>query len=224
MIAQRAQSDFSNGLLFARILARTPVHITSYRAFHPSKSVAGAWTSRVAQPMRSQRSHCNAAKAKPSMNIQQMCSTRTLVQTRRLHNSTMRRETAAPPQTTQEVPYRTSVKRSSDPHDEDVEENESEVFKKTERAERASQVNLSAKLSSPDKDGKDKASGGWREIVRLLKIASPEVKTLGLAFVFLLVSSSISMTVPFSIGKILDAATKEDEPFLVCRRNNSSSL
>jgi putative ABC transport system ATP-binding protein len=137
-----------------------------------------------------------------------------LEQCRTLHNSTAKRETTAPPQTATEAPYQTSVKRSGDPHDEDAEEDESEVFKKSERAERASQVNLSAKLSSPDKDGKDKTSGGWREIVRLLKIASPEVKTLGLAFVFLLISSSVSMTVPFSIGKILDAATKEDGTLL----------
>ena len=107
------------------------------------------------------------------------------------------------------MPYLKGVRRSSDPADEDLEEDESQIFKKTERAAQASQINLSAKLSSPDKDGKYKTSGGWNEIVRLLKIARPEVKTLGLAFVFLLISSSVSMALPFSIGKILDAATQE---------------
>jgi len=43
----------------------------------------------------------------------------------------------------------------------------------------------------------------------LIKIARPEAKWLGLAFAFLLISSSITMSIPFSIGKILDLATKE---------------
>lgn len=47
-------------------------------------------------------------------------------------------------------------------------------------------------------------SGGWAEISRLLKIAWPEKRMLGTAFVFLLASSSITMAIPFSIGKILD--------------------
>src|SRR5436190_10316998 len=50
-------------------------------------------------------------------------------------------------------------------------------------------------------------SGGWAEISRLLKIAWPEKRMLGAAFVFLLESSSITMAIPFSIGKILDMAT-----------------
>lgn len=79
-------------------------------------------------------------------------------------------------------------------------------FARSEKASRAAQVNLSARLQ---KDGKSQATGGLAEIWRLIKIARPEAKWLGLAFVFLLVSSSISMTIPFSIGKILDLATKD---------------
>lgn len=143
----------------------------------------------------------SAGKAHPSL--------RALIQCRGLQQSTQKRETNVARQEAQEAPYLKGAKRSSDPADEDLEEDETQIFKKTERAAQASQINLSAKLSSPDKDGKYKTSGGWKEIVRLLKIARPEVRTLGLAFVFLLISSSVSMALPFSIGKILDAATQE---------------
>src|SRR5215469_15907127 len=54
-------------------------------------------------------------------------------------------------------------------------------------------------------------SGGWAEISRVLKIAWPEKRMLGTAFVFLLASSSITMAIPFSIGKILDMATSGKE-------------
>ena len=42
-------------------------------------------------------------------------------------------------------------------------------------------------------------------------IARPEAKKLGFAFMFLLISSSITMSIPFSIGKIMDTATKSEE-------------
>jgi putative ABC transport system ATP-binding protein len=80
-------------------------------------------------------------------------------------------------------------------------------FGRSEKASRAAQVNLSARLA---KDGKSQGnSAGFGEIWRLIKIARPEAKWLGLAFAFLLISSSITMSIPFSIGKILDLATKD---------------
>ena len=79
-------------------------------------------------------------------------------------------------------------------------------FERSEKASRAAQVNLSARLQS---SGKQKNSAGFGEIWRLIKIAKPEAKWLALAFAFLLISSSITMSIPFSIGKILDLATKD---------------
>ncbi|QIW96094.1 hypothetical protein AMS68_001612 [Peltaster fructicola] len=105
------------------------------------------------------------------------------------------------PRTKDTVPRKT---QSTDPVDQD-EEDDSLTFVKSERAAQASQLNLSAKLS---KEGSDKKSGGWQDIVRLLQIARPEWRTMGIAIALLLVSSSVSMSVPFSIGKILDVATK----------------
>lgn len=85
--------------------------------------------------------------------------------------------------------------------DEDVDKG----FELSERAAQAAQVNLRAKLT---KDGTSGKKAGFGEIWRLFKIARPEAKSLGFAFFFLLISSSITMSIPFSIGKIMDTATK----------------
>ena len=84
-------------------------------------------------------------------------------------------------------------------------ETEERGFGRSEKAAQATQVNLSARLA---KDPKDTGKGmGLAETWRLIKIVRPEAGVLGWAFLFLLVSSSISMVIPFSIGKFLDVAT-----------------
>ncbi|CAM1510256.1 Fc.00g005910.m01.CDS01 [Cosmosporella sp. VM-42] len=85
------------------------------------------------------------------------------------------------------------------------EEEHKEEFTKSEKAARAAQVNLSAKLS---KEGKGPGKAGMGEIWRLIKIARPELRWLAIAFVFLVLSSSVTMSIPFSVGRILDLATK----------------
>ncbi|KAI9696677.1 MAG: ATP-binding cassette permease mdl1 [Bogoriella megaspora] len=88
--------------------------------------------------------------------------------------------------------------------DEDTDDDE-KSFGRSEKAAQAAQLNLSAKLS---KEGSSEGTGGgWREIWRLLKIANPESRPLGLAFTFLLISSAVSMSIPFSIGKMIDIST-----------------
>ncbi|KIV81174.1 hypothetical protein PV11_08611 [Exophiala sideris] len=87
----------------------------------------------------------------------------------------------------------------------DDDADEEEAFQKSEKAAQASQVNLSARLS---KEGAASSSGGFGEVWRLIKIARPEAGVLVWAFIFLLISSGITMSIPFSIGKILDIATK----------------
>ena len=101
--------------------------------------------------------------------------------------------------------YKEEVKDKQNLEDEENVD-ESQSFKRSEKASQAAQLNLSAKLSQ-----EGSAKGGRNEIVRLLKIARPELRTLSWAFLFLLVSSSISMSLPFSIGKILDTATNPDQ-------------
>ncbi|QDS69660.1 hypothetical protein FKW77_009462 [Venturia effusa] len=110
-----------------------------------------------------------------------------------------------------------------DPHEKDDDEHpsnaveehgeqETEVhdFGRSAKASQAAQLNLSAKLSKDGATGGK--SGGLAEVWRLLKIALPEGRLLAWAFLFLLVSSAITMSIPFSIGKIMDAATdKEDD-------------
>ncbi|RPB22278.1 hypothetical protein L211DRAFT_839927 [Terfezia boudieri ATCC MYA-4762] len=87
-----------------------------------------------------------------------------------------------------------------------------EGFEKSEKASKAAQVNLSARLrkEGPNINGK----AGIEEIIRLIKIARPEAKWLSGAFVLLLFSSAVTMSVPFSIGKILDVATKNTDGLL----------
>ncbi|KAA8907349.1 P-loop containing nucleoside triphosphate hydrolase protein [Sphaerosporella brunnea] len=104
----------------------------------------------------------------------------------------------------QATPDRTKPAKQSVENDA---ESKVEGFERSEKASKAAQVNLSARLT---KDGKDSGKAGSGEILRLLSIARPEAKWLGGAFVLLLISSGITMSIPFSIGKILDAATKEE--------------
>lgn len=93
---------------------------------------------------------------------------------------------------------------AQDKEDEDIDKG----FELSEKGAQAAQVNLAAKLS---KDGSGNKKAGFKEIWRLLLIARPEARKLGFAFFFLLISSSITMSVPFSIGKIMDAATKTSD-------------
>ncbi len=93
--------------------------------------------------------------------------------------------------------------------EEEIDHEEDQGFARSEKANQATQVNLSARLA---KDGKSQSQwAGFEEVWRLIKIARPESKALGVAFVFLIISSTISMSIPFSIGKILDIATKSDQ-------------
>ncbi|PYH40769.1 ATP-binding cassette permease mdr2 [Aspergillus saccharolyticus JOP 1030-1] len=102
------------------------------------------------------------------------------------------------------TPSQTAKDTTQDKDEEDLDKG----FELSERAAQAAQVNLRAKLA---KDGASGKNAGFKEIWRLLSIARPEAKKLGFAFFFLLISSGITMSIPFSIGKIMDAATKPPE-------------
>ena len=107
-----------------------------------------------------------------------------------------------------DVPAKDNTETAIEPEEDELNhEQEERGFSRSEKANQASQVNLSARLA---RDPKDQGAGGLKETWRLVKIARPEVRVLGWAFLFLLVSSSISMSIPFSIGKFLDVATKPE--------------
>ena len=91
-------------------------------------------------------------------------------------------------------------------HERDEDDDEQE-FSKSERASQAAQLNLSARLS---KESAASKQAGWWEIWRLVKVARPETKTLAIAVTFLAISSSISMSIPFSLGRIMDIATNQN--------------
>ncbi|KAF1816738.1 ATP-dependent permease MDL1 [Eremomyces bilateralis CBS 781.70] len=103
-----------------------------------------------------------------------------------------------------EVSYRDEIKHRNKDED-DVEEDEND-FKRSEKASQASQINLRARLS---KEGSK--NRGMSEIWRLIMIAIPERKMLGVAVLCLFVSSGVTMSIPFAIGKILDIANKDPE-------------
>ncbi|KAL4988625.1 P-loop containing nucleoside triphosphate hydrolase protein [Aspergillus falconensis] len=106
-------------------------------------------------------------------------------------------------------PTKTSRAENKNKQDEDNDEG----FELSEKAAQAAQINLRAKLN---KDGASGKKSGFSEVWRLLLIARPEAKKLSLAFICLMISSAITMSLPFSIGKIIDASTKtsEDGQFL----------
>lgn len=83
-------------------------------------------------------------------------------------------------------------------------ENGGQEFERSHRAAQASHMNMSSQLS---KDGKD-TKRGLGEIWRPIQIARPEFKWLILAFVLLAIYSGVTMSVPYSIGQILDVATR----------------
>lgn len=131
-------------------------------------------------------------------NLKYTPSTSRIVSQARLLCSTSQLLQAKPPATSTDP-----TTQSAPELKEEVEEDKG--FELSERAAQAAQVNMSARLAKEGASGK---KSGFAEIWRLLKIARPESKALGFAFFFLLISSSITMAVPFSIGKIMDAATK----------------
>lgn len=101
---------------------------------------------------------------------------------------------------------REEQEQSQQREDQELKEQERE-FLRPEKAEAVAQLNLSARLSAEKTTGK---WGGFREVWRLLSIVRGETKTLTLAFVFLITSSTISISIPYTIGKILDQAAKSN--------------
>ena len=178
-ILSRALSTASNSFFLAR--ARATQQVPAWRHLQPY------------QPVRATR--CNDCQ-----HLGRLFSTSRAL----LEEKNVKKKLARPRKS-----YKDEMKEKGVVNVEEVEaEHEDVEFVKSERANAAAQVNLSAKLS---KDGASAGNaGGMKEIWRLIKIAKPELGTLSWAFLFLLMSSAVSMSVPFSIGKILDIATQPE--------------
>jgi len=81
-------------------------------------------------------------------------------------------------------------------------------FQRSAKAAQAAHVNMRARLS---KEGRSQdAKPGLGEIWRLIKIARPEIRWLSVAVTLLIISSCVTMSIPFIVGKILDLSTKTD--------------
>ncbi|KAK5129441.1 multidrug-resistance transporter mdr2 [Meristemomyces frigidus] len=200
----------SGSRVFAHIawdsLGNGALYSTRIRRVAPLDAVGAARWARNKQPTPPQIRCLFTPRAQLSSRIgglvQQLPSPRARAQ-RTLQTSQKPLQEAQPPAKS----YRQEIEETEDQTDKD---NGDDGFKRSEKAAQASQLNLSAKLSKEGSDGNG-GGGGWREVVRLMMIARPELKTLSWAFLFLLVSSSISMSVPFSIGKIMDAASNDSD-------------
>ena len=141
-----------------------------------------------------------------SQQLSKALLTQTFSTTSRYREAEITRQPSRVPQAEQKTqPLESSQENKAENVGELDHEAEERGFGRSEKATQATQVNYSAKLS---KDSKDAGKGlGLAETWRLIKIARPEAGVLGFAFLFLLISSSVSMTIPFSIGKFLDIAT-----------------
>ncbi|PKS11642.1 hypothetical protein jhhlp_001793 [Lomentospora prolificans] len=97
--------------------------------------------------------------------------------------------------------------------EQEQEQRQDYAFTKSERAAKAAHVNLSARLS---KEGKTQGRPAPNEVIRLLKIARPELKLLAIAVGFLAVSSCVTLSLPYIVGKVLDLVTNsaEEDPKL----------
>ncbi|KAK5123726.1 multidrug-resistance transporter mdr2 [Meristemomyces frigidus] len=196
VFAHKAWDSLGNGALFTTRIRRLASPETVGQLRWPQNKHSIPAHLRCLSTVPSQQ------PTRPSLLLKQQ-PTRFTLQRRVLQTSPRSPQDAKPPAKS----YRKELEESEDPADRDEDD---EGFKRTKKAAQASEVNLSAKLSKEGSDEKG-GGGGWREVVRLMMIARPELKALSFAFVFLLISSSISMSVPFSIGKIMDAASSEQD-------------
>lgn len=74
----------------------------------------------------------------------------------------------------------------------------------TEAIEKKAVVDAAAAAAAKEKKADSQA------IRRLLQLARPEAKNISAAIVLLVISSGITMSVPFSMGKIIDLVTRPD--------------
>ncbi|KAL8932724.1 MAG: hypothetical protein Q9216_006711, partial [Gyalolechia sp. 2 TL-2023] len=189
--------------LLARIAPCTPPRLTRSTIHESKRFFAGkAHTSRTLPVISSSRPSPQIQAVKNAF-VRHTTARPTLILNRCFSQSPTPLDSSTPA-------TKTKATQTSDDDDAELglEQEQERGFAKSEKASQAAQVDLSARLS---KEGKPQGqNAGFWEIWRLVKIARPESKALSVAFVFLLVSSAISVSLPFSIGKILDVVTKPE--------------
>ncbi|KAK3712242.1 ATP-binding cassette permease mdl1 [Vermiconidia calcicola] len=203
MLAHRAWDSLGNGALFTTRIRRPDAVRMLVRPDSPKYAL---YSTRASQSRCSSTTRTHQP-TRPSLVPYRQQNTALTPPRRILQTSRSGQQEAQTPAKTEDAYRNSAQKASSDPADEDPDE--IDPFKRSDKAAQASQINLSAKLSTEGPDGEGTTGGTWREITRLLGIARPEVRTLSLAFGFLLISSGVTMCLPFSIGRIMDAAAQD---------------
>jgi putative ABC transport system ATP-binding protein len=82
-------------------------------------------------------------------------------------------------------------------------------FKRSDRAAKAAEVNLSAKLSKEGSKGQSES--GMGDIWRIIKLARPEMRIMALAIILTGISASIFMAIPKLFGGVIDVASKSQD-------------
>ncbi|KAK3114890.1 ATP-binding cassette permease mdl1 [Teratosphaeriaceae sp. CCFEE 6253] len=208
VLAHRAWDSLGNGALFTTRIRRLGVPL------EPGGSIR--WQQQTRCPPRPSMTaqlrslHTFRAQSPPRPTLPLPKSPCSTLQARRVLQTSLKSAQEAPATPAATKSYRDEIRARDDDHD--LDDDNPDGFKRSAKAAQASQVDLRAKLTqgSDSNHAGGGGGGGWAEVRRLLMIAWPERATLGLAVVFLLISSTISMSVPFSIGKILDAAASKE--------------
>ncbi|KAK0739672.1 P-loop containing nucleoside triphosphate hydrolase protein [Apiosordaria backusii] len=226
LLPQRALGAGGIGYANAPLLAPSPSPaplILSRDAFHTPRPCSAAPPAKL-QPRRHFSSRPGAGRTSPTptpaSSQQQPLGLRP-----RLAQPTwaspiniLRQLSTTPPRFEQAKEAASANKEQQSPTQEEQAQKEEEVdqhlkahgFQKSAKAAKAAHVNMAARLSKEGKGQGSEGKPGWAEVWRLIKIARPELKWLGVAFILLLISSSVTMSIPFSVGRILDLSTKEN--------------
>lgn len=170
-----------------------------------SKVCASSWSS-ISQRTLTSRSIVNTRVSSPFASIshhsnfsKNLADKQTLISlTKQFHSS---------PLSSQEPQSPSPTARPSGPITPDI------SLDRTDRAEKAAKVNLAAKLSDDGTAGKSSSTTS-QDAKRLVNLARPESRNISYAIVLLLISSAITMSVPFSMGKIIDIFTSDKKTLL----------
>lgn len=112
-------------------------------------------------------------------------------------------DTQTPASSTAKTDSEVAAQSPADNND-SVEPAEKLEFGRSEKANKAAEVNYAARLSKEGKESKKSRTSGLSDAKRLLSLVKPETRPLAGAILLLLVSSAVTMTVPWSVGKIMD--------------------
>ncbi|KAL2135354.1 hypothetical protein VTI74DRAFT_8880 [Chaetomium olivicolor] len=207
-VGASAGLPFANAPASALAITLLPTTTTNRQTTRPLSSGSGAWKTPALLRKTTSTLSTGAAPRLPLEPRQWLGPTRWASPADALRYLSMTRTMLQQNNETKEVTSSNkNAQEAIESKEEEVDQHlEAHGFQKSEKAAKAAHVNLSARLSKEGVGVKGKP--GLAEVWRLIKIARPEVRWLAAAFVLLLISSAVTMSIPFSVGRIMDLSTK----------------